>query len=119
MDDDEAIQRACATLSTMLHCKSQARALHKCRREMLGAGAACQAQEAAFVTCSQAHVGLVVQHLAKIAESHCPSEMIALQRCRTLNPGADCEYEDMAAIKCASVKVLAAAAADSRAGNNS
>ena len=106
----EPIERATALLSTVLHCRKQADALRTCRHGG-GGDSSCDRQEAAFVTCSQEHIGLVVGHLAKISESHCPSEIEALRRCRLNRPGDDCEYEDMEAMRCASLRVLAAAAA--------
>ena len=96
-------------LSTLLHCRKQAEALRACQRDGVGVADGCAAQEAAFVTCSQANIGLVIQHLVKIADKHCPSEINALQVCRRLRPGDDCEHEDMAALRCASLRVLAAA----------
>ena len=65
-------------LSTLLHCRKQAEALRACQRDGVGVADGCAAQEAAFVTCSQANIGLVIQHLVKIADKHCPSEIDAL-----------------------------------------
>ena len=108
----DPIEHATALLSTLLHCRTQANALRACKRD----GATCEAQEAAFVTCSQEHIGLVITHLVKIAEKKCPGEMLALQQCRLHRPGDDCEHEDMASIRCASLHVLAAAAAPKKGG---
>ena len=105
---DESISRAMAVLSTMLHCRKQARELQACQR---GGGGGCERQEAAFVTCSEAHAGMVVQHLVKIADTHCPDEVEAVRVCRTLHRG-ECEEEDLAAMRCAALRVLVAHAAD-------
>ena len=61
------------------------------------------------MTCSNEHIGLVVQHLVKVADRFCPVEVEAVQRCRTYRPGDDCEREDMEALRCASRHVLDAA----------
>jgi hypothetical protein len=106
MDLAEPLERATALLSTTLYCRKQARALQKCQAE---AGGNCTQCEAAFVTCSKEHIGLVVQHLSQIAERFCPAEVDAVSRCRTLRPGATCEEEDLAAMQCAAMRVLAAA----------
>ena len=106
-DSAEPIQRATALLSTLMHCRLQAKALQKCKRGEFAA--ACEQEEAAFITCSQANIGLVVQHLVQIADKFCPSEVEALQRCRLVRPGDTCELEDMEAMRCASIRVLAAA----------
>ena len=110
MADDastDSISRAMAVLSTMLHCRKQAKDLQACRR----GGEGCARQEAAFVTCSEAHVGMVVQHLVKIADTHCPDEVEAVRVCRTLRRG-ECEAEDLAAMRCAALRVISAHAAD-------
>ena len=118
MEDRERvdpIEHATALLSTLLHCRKQSLALRACRRDPDRLHP-CDAEEAAFVTCSKANIGLVVQHLVKIADKNCPREIAELQRCRTQRPGDDCEYEDMAAMRCAALRVLAAAAAPKAAG---
>ena len=89
-------------------------ALQRCKAS-LGDSAACEQQQAAFVTCSQEHIGLVVGHLVKVADRFCPEEVEAVQRCRTLRPGDDCESEDHDAIRCASLHVLRAAHAKRQA----
>ena len=104
----DPIEHATALLSTLLHCRNQANQLRACRVRDGGSGS-CEREEAAFVTCSKEHVGLVVQHLVKIADAKCPSEVEAVQRCRTLRPGDDCEFEDHAALRCAALHVLASA----------
>lgn len=105
---DSPITRATAVLSTLLHCRQQARELQACRRD---AGGNCRREEAAFTTCSEANVGLVVQHLVKIADRHCPDEVEAVRICRTMRRG-ECEAEDLAALRCAALQVLAAHGAD-------
>jgi hypothetical protein len=68
----EPIARATALLSTLLHCKKQAEALRACKRAAASDayGRSCDAKEAAFITCSNEHIGLVIQHLVKIADKH-------------------------------------------------
>ena len=46
-----------------------------------------------------------------VRSSQCPNEVEALQRCRLVRPGDDCEFEDMDAMRCASIRVLQAASA--------
>lgn len=46
-----------------------------------------------------------------VCSSQCPNEVEALQRCRLVRPGDDCEFEDMDAMRCASIRVLQAASA--------
>ena len=104
---DEPIQQATALLSTLLHCRRQAKELQACQRS--DEGRLCERQEAAFVTCSKEHVGLVVEHLVKVADKFCQNETEAVHRCRRFRPGDDCEFEDMEAMRCASIHVLAAA----------
>ena len=84
-------------------------ALQACQRGDEKYGRSCEREEAAFVTCSQEHIGLVVEHLVKVADKFCPYEVDALYRCRRERPGDDCEWEDMEAMRCASIRVLAAA----------
>ena len=54
------IERATAMLSTLLHCRKQADALRACKRS---GNESCDAKEAAFVTCSNEHIGLVIVRL--------------------------------------------------------
>ena len=103
----DPIASATGLLSTLMHCRKQAAALQRCKRS--GNPAGCDAEEATFVTCSEEHLPLVVSHLVKIAEKHCPNECLEVQRCRTLNPGSDCETEDLFAMRCAALKVLESA----------
>ena len=109
----DLIEHAAAYLSTLLHCRKQARDLQACQRR--DGGGSCVHEEAAFVTCSQEHIGLVVQHLVKVAEKHCPEETQVVQHCRHARPGDDCAHEDEMAIRCAARRVLEAASADARA----
>ena len=74
-------------------------------------GQPCAREEAAFVTCSQEHLPLVIGHLIKIADKHCTDAILDLQRCQTLNPGSDCANEDLAVMRCAARKVLESAQA--------
>ena len=103
----DPIAQATGLLSTVLHCRKQAAELQTCKRQ----GGPCDRQEAAFITCSHEHLPSVVEHLVKIADRFCHSEVEQLSRCRYNNPGADCEAEDMAAMRCASLHVLASASA--------
>ena len=109
----DPINPATALLSTTLYCKKQARALQVCQRGTSHTD--CEPERQAFITCSEAHIGLVVSHLVKIADRFCPNEVEGAQRCRHVRPGDNCEYEDMLAMRCAARKVLESAAADAQA----
>lgn len=112
-DETDPITHATALLSTLMHCREQARELQACRRGSGNGATDCSNREAAFITCSEAHVGMVVQTLVKIADQHCPDEVKSVRQCRMICRGG-CDAEDAAAMRCASLRVLHAHAADSR-----
>lgn len=112
MAEDEAITRAAGLLSTLLHCRRQAKELQACQRlATRDSNTSCAREEAAFVTCSNEHLQLVIGHMIKIADVHCTAHIQAVQRCRMLSPGSDCEAEDLAVLRCAALKVLESASA--------
>ena len=111
--ESDPIAAAVGLLSTVLHCKKQAAALQRCHQK----GEPCTREEAAFVTCSTEHLPLVIGHLVKIADRYCTAEIDELQRCRTLNPGSDCEVQDMACMRCAALQVLRSAQAPASSGS--
>lgn len=96
-------------LSTLLHCRRQAIALQRCRQG--GSDGRCEREMAAFATCSEEHLPAVIGHLVKVADLHCQDFIEEVRRCRATRPGSDCEEEDLAVMRCASLKVLASAAA--------
>ena len=110
-DDDDPVARATALLSTLLHCRQHALALRACQRGLPAAPSGCERESAAFVTCSNEHLPQVIGHLIKIADVHCQDYIQSVRRCRTTRPGSDCEEEDLAVMRCASLKVLTSAAA--------
>ena len=110
VDMNDPIPAASALLCTVLHCRKQAEALQNCYREQNGqTGGKCSAKEQAFMTCSEAHAGMVVQHLVKVADRYCQAEVQAFAHCKRVTPGSNCEAEDMAAMKCAALAVLKSA----------
>ena len=109
-DQDEPIARATAMLSTLMHCRRQALALRRCQRGPDAAAGGCDRETAAFTTCSTENLPRVIGHLVKVADVHCQDYIDEVRRCRTTRPGSDCEDEDLAVMRCASLKVLASAA---------
>lgn len=120
MSQDDVVAQASQLLTVVLHCRQQAAELQACQergsgKKLLFGGGGCERERAAFVTCSEEHVGAVIGHLVKFADKHCLAEVEAFRRCKTHRPGADCAQEDLAALRCASAQVLASARANSRA----
>ena len=105
MDDGDEVAQASQLLTVMLHCRRQARELQACT------SGRCERERAAFATCAEEHVYAVIGHLAKIADANCQAEVERYRQCRTHTPGATCEEEDLAAIRCASRHVLESARA--------
>jgi hypothetical protein len=103
--ESDPVTQAASLLSTLLHCRKQAKELQHCQKQ----GGGCERETQAFTTCSVEHMPLVINHLIKIADKKCFDEVEAVRWCRTHRPGDDCEVEDMAAMRCASLHVLAAA----------
>ena len=64
----DPIAEATALLSTLMHCRRQARELQACQRGGSGGagGGDCARQEQAFVTCSHEHLPSVIGHLIKV-----------------------------------------------------
>ena len=110
----DPINPAAAILSTKLYCAKQALELQKCQRA-IGTAQTCKREVDAFSTCSEAHVGMVVQQLVKIADKFCPNETAEVMRCRSIKPGDACEHEDLMALRCAARAVLESVAADAAA----
>ena len=110
----DPINPAAAILSTKLYCAKQALELQKCQRAG-GTAQTCKREVDAFSTCSEAHVGMVVQQLVKIADKFCPNETAEVMRCRSIKPGDACEHEDLMALRCAARAVLESVAADAAA----
>lgn len=103
--DDPYVAKAAQLLTVVLHCKQQARELQTCAD-------GCARARAAFTTCANEHAHSVVQALVKIASARCPAEVARYEACITCTPGAKCEEEDLAALRCASLQVLLSAGTD-------
>ena len=113
---DDVVAQASQLLTVVMHCRKQAAELQACQERGTGKrllSGRCERERAAFVTCSEEHVGVVIGHLVKFADKHCPAEVEAFRWCKSHTPGADCEQEDLAALRCASAQVLASARANS------
>ena len=112
---DDVVAQASQLLTVVMHCRKQAAELQACQERGSGKrllSGRCERERAAFVTCSEEHVGVVIGHLVKFADKHCPAEVEAFRWCKSHTPGADCEQEDLAALRCTSAQLLASARAN-------
>ena len=107
MADDDVVERATSMITALLHFRRQAQELRACQKMRRD----CPREHAAFVTCANEHTAVVIDALVKIADSKCPQQVAEYQLCKRHNIGADCEEEDLAAIRCASWHVLRSAQA--------
>ena len=114
-DSSDPVAAASQLLTVYLHCRKEAEGLSACQATHGASSGHCTRHQAAFVTCANANAMMVVGHLVKIADRHCTAEVAEYQRCKMLNPASDCEELDLAAMQCASRRVLQSAQADSPA----
>ena len=95
MNDDPAgmIPKAGQLLTTMVYCRAQAEALHKCQQEFTRAQA-CASEMQAFELCATEVGPKVVETLVQIAVKHCPKETLDHQECKARKPNAKCSREN-------------------------
>ena len=103
MSRDE-VSKATDVLLTTVYCRKTALALTDCMQHSGLRG--CERQRAAFITCSEERVGLAVDALTKVANKHCSTLVERYHDCKQTSLGSDCEAEDLAAMRCASRRVL-------------
>ena len=104
-NDADEVQQASQLLTVHMYCRRQAKALASCVQR----GGACAQERAAFTTCSNEHLPAVIDALVKVADQHCQAEVAAYHACKAQSLGSDCEREDLAAMLCASRRVLESA----------
>ena len=73
MKDEAIVEQATSMLTTLLHCKRQASELKACQRT----GNQCPRQHQAYLTCANEHLPAVIGSLVKIADRHCPREVVS------------------------------------------
>merc|ERR1712146_532742 len=102
MSAADPVQEACRVLLCTRYCRKEAVRLARCTRE----GRRCEAEEAAFRTCSGMNGPNVVEALTRVASKNCPVEVTAFERCKEMRGEAACQAEDVAALMCAARCVL-------------
>ena len=110
----DVVQQASQLLTTYVHCRKEAAGLQACRRQHGAGSQECARHHSAFVACANASSMQVVSELVKIADKHCPEEIAAFHRCKLQQPLGDCDELDLAALQCASRRVLESARAPAR-----
>ena len=123
VEEDDPLPRALETLTIFKYCKRTATALRKCQKESMkknglfsfsGSSSSdrCRTEELTYRTCAREKTESAISDLMAVSAKFCPGAVEQYQRCmyETHSPEM-CEAEDLAALRCASKKILEAASA--------
>eukprot|EP00051_Salpingoeca_urceolata_P002886 m.53492 g.53492 ORF g.53492 m.53492 type:complete len:134 (-) comp12388_c1_seq1:115-516(-) len=110
--DEEVVSQACEILTVYAFCRHEAEEYRKCR-ESGGSTKQCQAPEQSYRNCAMNKRLEIIKALTDVANTKCPAEAGAMQRCLLQQRDAasttpqQCDATILAALACGSRYVVA------------